>query len=49
MWNGKNAGWYFVSRLTSNQAFADGGAGDKLFVVYQGGGIYQTGTDGVGN
>jgi hypothetical protein len=49
MWNGKNAGWYFVARLTSNQAYADGGVGDKLFVCYQGGGIYQTGTDGVGN
>jgi len=49
MWNGKNEGWYFVARITSNQAFGDAGVGDKLFVCYQGGGLYQIGTDGVGN
>lgn len=46
MWNGKNQGWYFVARITSNKNFGDAGVGDRLLVTYQGQGVYQTGTEG---
>ena len=32
--NGKNAPWYFVSRLTSNKPYDDVGMGDRLLAIW---------------
>lgn len=32
--NGKNAPWYFVSRLTSNNPYDDVGMGDRLLAIW---------------
>jgi hypothetical protein len=34
--NGKNAPWYFVSRLASNKPYDDVGMGDRLLAIWQG-------------
>lgn len=34
--HGKNAPWYFISRLTSNQNYHNIGMGDRLLGIWQG-------------
>lgn len=39
--NGKDAPWYFVSRLTSNKAYSNLENGDRLLAVWLGKGYYH--------
>ena len=32
--NGKNAAWYFVARLTSNNPYDDVGMGDRILAMW---------------
>lgn len=41
MINGKNAPWYFVSRLTLNANYANTNMGDRLLAIWQGQGYYH--------
>jgi hypothetical protein len=38
---GKNAAWYFVSRLTMNLPAKDGALGDRMLAIWQGQGYYH--------
>ena len=42
---GKNADWYFVSRLTSNQDHSDSKSGDRVLAIFQGQGNYLFATN----
>jgi hypothetical protein len=32
--SGKNAAWYFLSRLTYNEKYADAGMGDRTLAIW---------------
>lgn len=38
---GKQAPWYIVSRLTSNEKNGDAGMGDRILAIWQGQGYYH--------
>ena len=41
LWSGKNAPWYFTSRLTVNENYQDAEFGDRLLGNWQGQGFYH--------
>jgi hypothetical protein len=34
LWAGKNAPWYFLARLTSNNPFGDVGFNDRILAIW---------------
>ena len=39
--SGKDAAWYFVSRLTKNTPNGNAGMGDRVLAIWQGAGFYH--------
>lgn len=48
-WSGKNAPWYFVSRLANKENYADVGFGDRTLAIWQGQGYYYFSTCNAAN
>ncbi len=47
LWDGKNAPWYFVSRLTSNNPYKNNEMGDRTLAVFLGEDSYYFATNDI--